>query len=383
MSSLPVDPTPADSRRLCCYIGSDEFGGMEASLATALRHLSSQFVVTVLGVSAEVVNTVASARPGTQTMVVPPVRGKMDVRAIAAHVRAVRTLRPDLVLCSLAQLYDAQYGMVASLLNRVPVLAVVHCVLPSTSRRQQLFFRRLARRVTAFGGVSQAVCRASEEALGLPSGKFTLLYNGVADSEVGLPASPIDGDGPVIGAVGRIVPEKGYDVLIRAMTDLPDCRLVLLGRGPEITALQALAEELKVDDRVQFSGWVEPPWTSEQHFDVLAAPSNVEAFGLVAAEAMLARIPVVASRIGGFEEVILDGETGILVPVGNPQALAAGIRRILSDGELRTRIVERGRSEVLRRFSPATMNAAYEEFLRVPQRSRRATLKSHRQPKGR
>jgi hypothetical protein len=80
------------------------------------------------------------------------VRHKSNIRAITSHVHAVRDLRPDLLLVCLAQLYSAQYALLAAVMNRVPTVAVVHCFLPSTHRSQNLIFRTLSRRVRAFGG---------------------------------------------------------------------------------------------------------------------------------------------------------------------------------------------------------------------------------------
>jgi hypothetical protein len=138
--------------RLCCYLETEVIGGMEMSAATLLANLGQQYEVTVMGVSASVVAYVAGGRTGVRTRVVPPVRHKSNIRAITSHVHAVRDLRPDLLLVCLAQLYSAQYALLAAVMNRVPTVAVVHCFVPSTHRSQNLIFRTLSRRVRAFGG---------------------------------------------------------------------------------------------------------------------------------------------------------------------------------------------------------------------------------------
>ncbi len=354
---------------------------MEASLSTLLADLGDVYAVTVLGVHAPVVDAVAASRPGCRTELVPRVRSKRHLGAIAAHVWAVRSLRPDLLLASLSTLYDGQYGLLAAIVTGTPTVAMVHCVLPPVSRRQSWLFRALHRRVGAIGGVSGAVAGAVEQALGFQAGKVSVLYNGVpdrwgdgdpggggagargaGDSGLGVAAGPQHDGRFVIGAVGRLVPEKGYADLLRALTELRECRLVLVGDGPQRSELEALGRELGISGRTELSGWVDPPWTSVGPIDLVAAPSYVEGFGLVPVEAMLARIPVVASAVGGMAEVVRDGETGLLVPPGDPAALAGAIRRVLSDDALRAHLVAAGRADAVARFSTRSMVEAYERL---------------------
>ena len=352
--------------RLCCYLETESIGGMEMSTATLLANLGPRYEVTVLGVSAPVVAYVVGQAAGVGTRLVPPVRHKSNLGAIAAHVNAVRDLRPDLLLVCLSQLYSAQYALLAAAMNRVPTDAVVHCVLPSTSRSQNQIFRMLSRRVRAFGGVSRSVCTATEAELGLRPGSVTLLYTGVPSVTGAGGDPPLGGtqrERFAIGAVGRLVPEKGFDVLVRALAGLPEADLVLMGDGPERAGLEDLGRELGVLDRMTFTGWVEPPWVAQRRCDVLAVPSRVEGFGLVAVEALLAGIPVVASRVGGLTEVVEDGVTGLLVPSDDPEALAGALRQLEGDSVLRAELAERGRADARRRFSVDAMMAAYDRFL--------------------
>ena len=358
----------ADRVRLCCYLESTEMGGMEFSAATLLANLDERYQVTLLGVSNHILTSIAQNRPGTVVRVVPRVAHKSNIAAIVAQIRAVRDLKPDLLMVNLGQLYDAQYGILAGLLNRVPTVAVAHCVLPPVARSQALQFRVLARGLRALAGVSHSVASGVERELGLEPGAVSVLYNGVADA-VG-PAAELTSDsagdsvdGLVLGSVGRLSPEKGYDLLFRAMVELPECRLVVLGEGPERPALTELALELGIADRIEMPGWVEPPWPSHYRFDLLIAPSRFEGFGLVAVEAMLAGIPVVASRLGGFEEIISDGQIGVLVEPENPSALVDAVRALMADPARRRALSKRGRDSVLERFTPSAMASAYDAFV--------------------
>ena len=108
---------------------------------------------------------------------------------------------------------------------------------------------------------------------------------------------------------------------------------------------------------------------------MLALPSLSESFGISAVEAMLARVPVVATDVGSVSEAVVDGETGMLVPPGDPRALAGALRVLLGDPGLRARIGERGRVLALDRFTPAAMARGYEalyaELLATPRGRRR------------
>jgi D-inositol-3-phosphate glycosyltransferase len=145
-------------------------------------------------------------------------------------------------------------------------------------------------------------------------------------------------DGPVVGFVGRIQALKGVDVAIRAVASMVGCRLLVVGgpSGPdgeaELEALRDLADDL-APGRVTFHGPMD-------HADVVAAyracdavivPSHTESFGLVALEAMATGVPVVASRVGGLPYVVVDGESGFLVPGHDPAHYAAALESILFD----------------------------------------------------
>jgi glycosyltransferase involved in cell wall biosynthesis len=153
----------------------------------------------------------------------------------------------------------------------------------------------------------------------------------------------------VMITVGRIEPLKGADILLEALSRLPrgcrDYRLLLVGPIDPVyrARLQAQAERLHVADRVEFVGYQSPvqPWIAAS--DLLVHPSLYEAFPRVILEAMALFKPVVASRVGGVAEAVLDGETGFLVPAEQADALAAALERCLVDASLRERMGKAGR----------------------------------------
>jgi glycosyltransferase involved in cell wall biosynthesis len=144
------------------------------------------------------------------------------------------------------------------------------------------------------------------------------------------PVKPAPQGTPVIGTLGRLHVNKGLDVMLRALTLLPDVRLRIAGDGPELGSLQALAAELGVTDRVDFCGWVEA--ADYLHgLDLFVLPSRVEPFGLVVTEAMAAGVPVVATKIDGPREILLDGQFGAVCANEDPNALADAIRAVIAD----------------------------------------------------
>jgi len=191
--------------------------------------------------------------------------------------------------------------------------------------------------------------------------KLAVIHNGV---ELGTPAAlesqrialrarlNVRPGTVVIATVGRVEPLKGANVLLEALGRLPrgcrDYRLLLV--GPVDAAyrdrLQALAERLRVAERMEFVGYQAPvqPWIAAT--DLLVHPSLYEAFPRVILEAMALGKPVVASRVGGVGEAVADGETGLLVPAEDAEALAAALERCLMDASLRERMGKAGRQRV-------------------------------------
>src|SRR5204862_1696003 len=175
-------------------------------------------------------------------------------------------------------------------------------------------------------------------------------------------------DGPALGTLGRLDSQKGFDVLLRALVDVPEARLVVVGDGPERAALERLAAELSLAERVRFEGWREDARRYLTTFDVFVLPSRFEGFPLAVVEAMLARLPVVASAVGSVPEAVREGKTGLLVPPEEPAALAVALQRLLAAPSLRLRLGDQGRALALDRFTSAAMARSferlYEEILR-------------------
>jgi glycosyltransferase involved in cell wall biosynthesis len=196
-----------------------------------------------------------------------------------------------------------------------------------------------------------------------------VIYNGLPPP--GVEAAPLDFDAPRLLCLGRLSPEKGFDVAVEAFARLrerfPRARLVIAGVGPQEESLRQQAEALGVDAAVEFAGPVRGEQVAQliNACTVMLVPSRCrEGFGLVAIEAAQMARPVVAARLGGLPEVIADGETGLLVEAEDSAALAAAVARLLERPAEAERMGRAARRRAQERFSLEGMADAYARLYR-------------------
>lgn len=346
--------------RVVLYSDAPVVGGGERFARDLLAALDPSYEPVVVGIHPEVVAHVAGGRPGMRAEVLPAVRGRGDVASLLAQARLIRGLDADVVHVN-RHLYSGQYGVLAAALAGVPSLCVVHGALPPSGRGQRQLTMAVDRLTARFVGVSHHVSAQIRVQLHVAPQKVRTIYDGIAAATPAGPegARPEVMAGTVMG-VGRLAHEKGFDVLVEAMADLPGRRLVLVGDGPERARLEALAGRLGVADRVRFAGWVSEPWAVRFRPEIVVVPSRFEALSLVALEAMRAGIPVVATRVGGIPEVVVDQVTGVLADPEQPAALAKAIDGLLAAPARRAELAAAGLRRLEARFSHEAMRAAYE-----------------------
>jgi glycosyltransferase involved in cell wall biosynthesis len=186
----------------------------------------------------------------------------------------------------------------------------------------------------------------------------------------------IESEAPIVGVVARLEPEKGHRTLLDAwpsvLAAVPAARLLVVGEGSERDSLESQADILGISDRVVFTGRRDDVPAVTAALDVSVLPSYREAQGLSVLEAMALSRPVVASAVGGIPEMIEDGVSGLLVPPGDPVALAGAIVRLLIDHPFGDTIARRGHELVHDRFCVELMVKAicdlYDELaLRIRQ----------------
>ena len=204
-------------------------------------------------------------------------------------------------------------------------------------------------------------------AQGWPAGRAHYLPNFVTP-DIAQPAPrqllATPADASLLLAMGRLHPNKGFDVLLTALAQLPGAYLWLAGEGPQETPLRKLADRLGITDRVRFLGWREDGPALLAASDILVCPSRIEPLGNVVIEAWAQARPVVAARAAGPETLIGDGVSGLLVACEDADALAAAIRKILDDRRLAGALAASGYKAYQQNFTETAVVARYLDFFR-------------------
>ena len=358
-----AEATSGDGLRVAFYTDAKERGGAEVSLRTLLAHLPADVEATVVGVDAGLLEWVASGRPGTGTEVVPEVRGKGSLGPILAHRQVLARLRPDVVHVNLTEMADARWAVLAATtLGHPRVVAVEHLPLAPSVRSTVLLKRLGSRRLAAHVAVGERAARATEQAIGLPAGSVRTIHNGVPD-DVTIPPRAA-GQHVVLGTLARLDPIKGLDLLVAAVSRLAGVRLLVVGDGPERSALEAQVHQLGLSDRVELRPWGDQGRRSLAEMDIFVLPSRNEGLPLSVIEAMLASRPVVASDVGSVREAVVDDETGYLVPAGDLESLTRSLAVLVADPIGRSRMGAAGRERALDQFTASRMAAAYAALYR-------------------
>lgn len=271
-------------------------------------------------------------------------------------------------------------GLLLKRFWRMRLVTTVHGWVHQT-RRTPLYYRidrlclpRYERVICVSDDLVQA-CRTA----GVPAQCCILLENGIDETEYSRSQTSEEAKaqlalpptGFVIGAVGRLAAEKGFDVLIRAGHTLLakglDVRLLIVGEGAERVPLERLAAELGMRDRVHLPGWQPEVREYFEAMDVFALPSYREGLPNVLLEAMALEVPVVATRVNGVPQLVQDGRNGLLVQAGDAPGFAAALSEILSNAAIRRQFGASGRQTVETRYSFSTrmhrLKCIYDELL--------------------
>lgn len=340
------------------YTDANQIGGAELSLENLLRALSPRVRAAVVGTDGRVVERLASARPGAVRVVVPMVRSMSDIASVATHRRAFSSLAPDIVQVNLNHPWACTWAQVAAMSIRgARVIAVEHLPRPPLHPSDLALKRLLERGLAAHVTVGRRSADELAALTGLKRARLVTIHNGVPDVE---PEHVARRSGFVVGSLGRLHSQKGYDVLVDALARLDGVSAVLVGDGEERQLLEDRAAVAGVRDRLTIGGWVDDARRHLGSFDLFVLPSRFEAFPLTVLEAMLAGLPVVATDVGSVAEAVVGGSTGLLVPPGDVAALALAIERLRDDPGLRRRMGERGRRRTLDLFMADAMASRYE-----------------------
>jgi glycosyltransferase involved in cell wall biosynthesis len=295
-----------------------------------------------------------------------PMRSSASPLAIWRVAAALRECAPDLV-----HLHTGRANWIGS-------LAAHRLGLPAiTTRRMDREVKRGPRTRWLYGrGVRRAVAisAAVERCLldgGVPKEMIRVIHSAV-DASALRPSRERDelrreagltDDAVCILALVSLVRRKGLDVLLEAISRLEAKRSAVFwiaGEGPERDALERRSRELGLEQRVRFLGRREDRADLLAACDALVLPSRLEGLGVAALEAMACGRAVVASRVGGLAESVVDDVTGLLVPPADATALAGALERIVSDAALRQRLGAAGPGRIAESYGAEQMTEAYE-----------------------
>jgi len=286
-------------------------------------------------------------------------------------VRIMRRERPRIVHCFLFR--ASMTGRLAALL--CPGAAVIAGVRVQEQRDLKYILERLTQSlVDCFTAVSEEVRRSMIERAHISPDRIITIYNGIECAGRGMPAPQANTAGPApirLALIGRLHRQKGHGVLLAALKIITgagrQAHLYCAGAGPDEALLRQQAWDLGIEASVTFAGIVDDPLAFMAGIDIVVLPSLWEGMPNVLLEAMAAARPIVASRLGGIEEMVRDNESALLCDPGRADQLAAAIMRLMDDPDLASRLARAARQEVDRRFdiacTVAATQALYERLL--------------------
>lgn len=357
-------------------IDSLKVGGTENGIVNVIDALSGDFRHTVVAVTAS--GPLEERLPAGTRVIALGKRQGIDIRAIGRLALLLRRLRPHIVH---SRNWGALDAVLAARLARVP--AVIHgehgreaSDPHGLDARRTRVRRWLAPLVDRFVTVSWDLERWLTGTVGLPARKVMTIHNGVdlrrfgdEDRAAGRQALGLPPDAVVIGTVGRLDPVKDQRGLLDAYALLPTASiahaLVLVGDGPCRADLETRAARPDLRSRVRFLGQRADVPRLLAGLDVFTLPSIAEGMSNTVLEAMASGLPVVATRTGGNPELVEDGVTGRLVPVGDRDALADALGAYVGDPHVRALHGKAGRQRATDEFSLERMAVLYRELYRA------------------
>ena len=283
-----------------------------------------------------------------------------NARAIVRTRRLIRALRPDVV-----HGHASVGGAVARLAaagTGTPCIYTPNGLLP---RRPVIAAERLLGRATStLVAVSRSEADLVERLRVVPAERVTVIPNGIDLATAAPPGLDlraelgVRAETPLIGSVGRLAPQKAPEVFIRACARIArgsDARFVLIGEGPQRALVKSELRSAALGDRFLHVPGLQDAAAVMAQFDVFALPSRYEAGPYAPLEAMRAGTPVVLSDVMGNRDTVVDGDSGLLVPPDDPEALAAAISRVLDDPELGRSLAAAARARLEAEFDVRRM----------------------------
>lgn len=367
--------------RVMHVIGNLRLGGAEKLTATIIENLDRvQFEASVCCLEEEGYYGARLRERGFSVYALGR-RKAFTLRGLAGTVQCILELRALFVRNHIDIVHTHVFGTglvgrIAAKLAGVPIIVHTTHRLNLYGPTESWFERVLMTLTQAYVVDSNAIRQAIVSHYKIRASKVFVIYNGidleefddlpprqVARSQLGLPQ-----DEKVIAIIAHMTERKAHRVYVNAFSQILaghlNACLLLVGDGPTRCSLEQLANDLGIASKVYFLGYREDLACVLAATDILAHPSEWEGFGIILAEAMYCRIPVITTNAGGGPEVVSHLETGILVPLGDVNAFAEATLTLLNDEVLAAKYGKAGRRRVEKHFLKRTMIEQYEQFYR-------------------
>jgi glycogen(starch) synthase len=351
------------------YIGGLEVFSMR--LLTALRARGHQILVVTcrgnldLPDSDEYRGIPIRRFPFLDVLATRNLRRVSEIRRQVVELK--RTFAPDVVHAKMTSVAPTTlFQLETSNPTLAPMLVTLQGAVNPAAADAETLHGSLLRRADWVTAVSLATLTEARDLVPEIADRSSVIYNSL-DVPALAPTPPPHGS-PRVLCLGRLSPEKGFDVAVRAFASVsrgfPDARLVVGGDGPERHLLEDMAAQLGLTDRVEFVGWVPPDRVPDllNTASVVVVPSREEAFGIVALEAASMARPVVATRVGGLPEVVVHEQTGLLVEKDDPDALSEAVTSLLAHPDTAARMGDTARRRAIQDFRLERSVDAYVEL---------------------
>lgn len=371
-----IAPAVGRKLRVTFFSDAEYFGGAEGYLALLARNLDPErYELACVLPPVEGADVLAARMRAAGVRIHRLPRLGLDwARRLPATVRLLREIGGEVLHLNLPSVYDGGVSSVAWAAREAGYRRVISTEhLPMVERR----YRTFALKLLFTQWIDRVIVNTKSNRgflvrrHGLAPDLVSIVENGVEEAA---PPDPEEraalrtawsaGDTIVIGIVGRLTRRKGHHFLVEALgglvreAGLPRFVLVVVGDGEEAERLRAQGEELERAGRIVWLGHREDAPRLMHAFDLLVLPSTVETMPFAIIEGMAAELPVAASAIFGIPELIVPGETGLLLPAGDVGALRDALRRLLLDEEWRRALGTRGRRRFEERFTARRMTEA-------------------------
>lgn len=276
-------------------------------------------------------------------------------------LKVIREFKPHIIHGAIFE--GMSMAALGGKLGKVPITILEETSYPQSRSQKAIYLQQLfVKAADVVVGIAPTVISYLSDQIKIPQSKLRLINNGVNNPREVNPTEleelrrnlGIEKEDLVIGSAGRFYNEvKRFTDILEAIHQLPASKVkfLLLGQGPDQDLILNNAKELGLEKQLILAGYQKDTSPFYELMNIFCIASAHEGFGLVAAEAMLHGLPVVATKVGGLQDIVLDQETGFLVPPLSPESLSEKIQLLIDQPELRQEMGEKGKQRALEHFS--------------------------------